>query len=104
MRDHTKTPWEVRVEQITPTSNETCYTVVTDEYDIVSPMLGIRKEEDARYIVHCVNNHKRLLEVLRNVMAYLPQTDGWTVKDMEIDEARTLLAELEAEKGGLSDE
>ena len=42
--------WEVRVEQITPGSNATCFTVATDDFDVVSPLLGIRCEDDAALI------------------------------------------------------
>lgn len=52
MSDMKFTPgqWEVRVEQIAPGSNETCFTVATDEFDVVSPLLGIRNEWDAELI------------------------------------------------------
>jgi len=52
MTDTKFTPgdWEVRIEQIVPTSNETCFTVVTDDFDVVSPMMGIRNEFDAGLI------------------------------------------------------
>ena len=52
MTDTKFTPgsWEVRIEQILPTSKAECFTVATDNFDIVSPMLGIRNEQDANLI------------------------------------------------------
>lgn len=47
MNDFTKGAWEPAIEQVTPTSNATTFTVVTDDYDIVSCRLGVRNEHDA---------------------------------------------------------
>lgn len=48
MSDTKFTPgeWEVRMEQITASSSG-CYTIATDERDVVSATLGIRSEADA---------------------------------------------------------
>jgi len=62
MSDTKFTPgnWQFRIEQIVPTSRETCFTVATDDFDIVSPMLGIRREQDA----HLMAAAKKLYEAL----------------------------------------
>ena len=46
----TKGDWRVQTEQIWPNSAKECFTVVSDEWDVVSPLLGIRLEADATLI------------------------------------------------------
>lgn len=72
-------------------------------------------EANARHIVHCVNNHERLVEALRNALLameeYEEKIEGeWgasrDLEDIERDgdlskeiiEARALLAELESQQ------
>lgn len=61
----TKGAWEVRVEQIAPGSNATCFTVAADDFDVVSPLLGVRCEDDALLIAAA----PELLEALRSIVS-----------------------------------
>jgi hypothetical protein len=69
--------WEVRVEQIAPGSNATCFTVATDDFDVVSPLLGIRCEDDAALIAAAPD----LLKVLQEVQEF---ARGWSQYEMPI--------------------
>jgi len=89
----TKGQWEVRVEQIAPTSNETCFTVATDEYDVISPMLGIRKEEDANLIAVAPELYKKL-DMLHS---YLLEDDSHYAESQEFNEVETLMAKARGE-------
>lgn len=53
-------------------------------------------EANARHIVHCVNNHERLVEALRNTLRVIDGEDG----TYSINRDRKLLAQLQAGKGG----
>lgn len=61
-------------------------------------------EANARHIVHCVNNHERLVELLDKALGcMLVGIDHFSVEDREVyEDGCTLLATLVAEKGGES--
>ena len=61
--------WEVRVEQIAPGSNATCFTVATDDFDVVSPLLGIRCEDDAALIAAAPDLLDELVEADKTLCA-----------------------------------
>jgi hypothetical protein len=63
--------WEARVEQIAPTSKAECFTIATDDFDIVSPMLGIRSEHDALLMAAAPEMYEALLAF---VSSYTAQT------------------------------
>jgi len=46
----TQGDWQVRVDQIVPSSKAESFVVVTDDFDVISPMLGTRNEYDASLI------------------------------------------------------
>lgn len=60
------------------------------------------KADEARHIVHCVNNHERLVELLDKALGcMLVGIDNFSIEDREVyEDGCTLLATLEAEKGG----
>lgn len=60
--------WEVRVEQIAPGSNAACFTVATDDFDVVSPLLGIRCEDDAALIAAAPDLLEALLLVREDIV------------------------------------
>ena len=68
MSDTKFTPgnWQFRIEQIVPTSRETCFTVATDEFDVVSAMLGIRSEHDAHLIAAAPAMFELFIDLLDN--------------------------------------
>ena len=78
MSDTNFTPgkWEVRIEQVVPTSKAVCYTVATDDYDVVSPRLGIRSEADANLIAAS----KALYEALYQVVELVKDPGGYCMQ------------------------
>ena len=72
MTDTKFTPgfWEVRIEQILPTSKAECFTVATDNFDIISPMLGIRNEQDANLIAAAPDLYSALDEAVKDLVGY----------------------------------
>lgn len=58
-------------------------------------------EANARHIVHCVNNHERLVEAVKELIeSSCFMRDEYSDMDDAVDSARTLLAQLEAGEGG----
>ncbi len=93
MSEHTKTPWAIHdngyyfeIGVPAPDSSLGVHPTV---------MIGVDycNEANARHIVHCVNNHERLVEMVGALLAN--PSDSFTVHMAE-----SLLSSLEAEKGG----
>lgn len=91
MNEHTKTPWSVDKRAKTLVNGATGHSVATTggysnntmDPDKLHGML----EANARHIVHCVNNHERLVEALRECVS-----NPYSVSR----KARAVLAELQA--------
>lgn len=93
MSEHTKTPW-----LIVPGK---AFIYALDENGVnrfQASIDGAHCPEselvaNARHIVHCVNNHERLVEMVGALLAN--PSDSFTVHMAE-----SLIADMEAEKGG----
>jgi hypothetical protein len=66
----TQGDWEVRVDQIVPSSKAECFVVATDEFDIISPFHGIRNESDANLIAAAPKMYEALDEAVKDLVAY----------------------------------
>lgn len=94
MSDMKFTPgrWEVRIEQIAPGSNETCFTVATDEFDVVSPLLGIRNEWDAELIAAARDMYEALQQAITSM-----QDSGYQNSHVVIRAGKAALAKARGE-------
>lgn len=75
--------------------------------DAPVPEYNRRQKANARHIVHCVNNYERLVDQVKDCLEMMEESErryeqGQDAPNMndEIKYTRTLLASLEAEKGG----
>lgn len=98
MSEHTETPWVARGSEIgvidqSDTQSYGMMLVIAfmDEFDFRDQW-----KANARHIVHCVNNHERLVEALRNLVDYSECKNHYGV--LYEEQARTLLTELERTK------
>lgn len=73
----TKGEWRVQIEQLTPTSNATGYTIVTDDYDVVSTNMAIRNESDAVVMAAAPDLYAALDKIARRIDAN--DVDEWTL-------------------------
>lgn len=64
---HTPGPWEAQLTEVYPGHKKYVYEIVTPDYDVVSALLNIRKEEDARLIAAAPELFEALEELLRRV-------------------------------------
>jgi hypothetical protein len=60
----TQGDWQVRVDQIVPSSKAESFVFATDEFDVISPMLGIRNESDANLIAAAPKMYAALSQLL----------------------------------------
>lgn len=103
MSEHTKAPWIVhdftelfgddpRQVTISCTHPDTITVCAMDR--ALTAEIGEAKA-NARHIVHCVNNHERMVKMLKEAVSKSRANKmGW------IQDAAALLAQLEAGKGG----
>ncbi len=74
--EHTKGPWRIQREQLSPLSSKEGFTIITESFDIVSGHLAIRKEADAKLIAAAPD----LLEALKAAkehLEYYGYGDSW---------------------------
>ena len=95
MSEHTKTPWGVELgEEVYICSEETQCDVTT----VVNFDRTKENEANARYIVHCVNNHEKLVALIKRIEKDVAETGKVGQETMcNVD---GLLCELEAGGGG----
>lgn len=111
MSEHTETPWEVSQatwdgKHINGTwggSKNGASVFVARSGATIGKDDSVA-EANARHIVHCVNNHERLIEALREFSELDQMSTENAVGFIEDNcrDLRTLLSSLEAEKGGES--
>lgn len=103
MTNHTSTPWKVVPENYTDCGCKYLSIESVENMDVVVGESGV-SQDDARYIVSCVNSRQRLIDALRDVTENLEHArfmvpDGG-VSSMLFDstqQARAILQELEGE-------
>lgn len=108
MSEHTREPWSIREEIDGRNAGWMTWIMGGDKGVAVcnnqarAATFRASKNEseaNARHIVRCVNYHEWLVEALRAVD--WEKAASWGIVDMnDADKARTLLAKLQADKGG----
>ena len=100
--------WQVRVDQIVPSSKAESFVVVTDDFDVISPMLGIRNESDASLIAAAPKMYAALDEAVKDLVAYqfnarmaAKSDSAWVgvseILQPSVDMARSALAKARGE-------
>ena len=100
--------WQVRVDQIVPSSKAESFLVATDEFDVISPMLGIRNEYDASLIAAAPKMYEALDEAVKDLVAYqfnarmaAKSDSAWVgvseILQPSVDMARSALAKARGE-------
>ena len=108
MGEHTNTPW--RTDELEHDTPYEPVDILGENGDLVCrfwiddapvPEYNRRQKANARYIVHCVNNHARLVEALQRLVRDCDnlEYEAGRVALSQYD-AEELLDELEAGKGG----
>ena len=104
----TQGDWQVRVDQIVPSSKAESFVVATDEFDVISPMLGIRNEYDASLIAAAPKMYEALDEAVKDLVAYqfnarmaAKSDSAWVgvseILQPSVDMARSALAKARGE-------
>ena len=104
----TQGDWQVRVDQIVPSSEAESFAVVTDDFDVISPMLGIRNEYDASLIAAAPKMYEALDEAVKDLVAYqfnarmaAKSDSAWVgvseILQPSVDMARSALAKARGE-------
>ena len=104
----TQGDWQVRVDQIVPSSKAESFLVATDEFDVTSPMLGIRNEYDASLIAAAPKMYEALDEAVKDLVAYqfnarmaAKSDSAWVgvseILQPSVDMARSALAKARGE-------
>jgi hypothetical protein len=104
----TQGDWQVRVDQIVPSSKAESFVVVTDEFDIISPSHGIRNESDANLIAAAPKMYAALDEAVKDLVAYqfnarmaAKSDSAWVgvseILQPSVDMARSALAKARGE-------
>ena len=100
--------WRTCIHQIVPSSTAECFVVETDDFDVISPMLGIRNEHDALLISAAPDMYRALDEAVKDLVAYQTNARIAAVFDADwlgvselvqpsVDMARSALAKARGE-------
>ena len=115
MSEHTPGPWDIEYGQLHPASELCGYTIRTEEFDVVSGHLAIRREEDAQLIASApdllaernrlTEDRRELIESLGELVSAMKRyemdvddTPPYRHKDM-MHRARATLDRIKAREG-----